>query len=88
MFELFCLDDHLSLSKNGAESFGTVIGHEMNTLGNFRNKMQFWNLGMANDLTLQFRFWAGNPLEPTRDDQVRNGTERFVIIGGELNYYQ
>lgn len=78
----------LSISKNGGQSFGTVVGKELNSLGNYRNRLQFWNLGICNDLTLQFRFWAGNPLETTRNDQCRNGSERFVIVGGELNYFQ
>lgn len=83
----------LSLSKNGGASFGNIVGKTLNDLGNRRNKLQWWHLGSANDVTFQFRFWSANTFSEQatdnyqvyqRNDQLMNRSERFVIIGGEM----
>lgn len=63
----------LSVSKNGGESFGTIWSKDLKTLGNFRNRLIYWNLGAANDFTPQFRFW---------------GLGRFVVTDGIVSIYQ
>ncbi len=63
----------LSVSKNGGESFGTIWSKQLNTPGNFRNRLIYWNLGAANDFVPQFRFW---------------GLGRFVATNGIVSIYQ
>lgn len=63
----------LSVSKNGGESFGTIWSKQLNTSGNFRNRLIYWNLGAANDFVPQFRFW---------------GLDRFVATDGIVSIYQ
>jgi hypothetical protein len=63
----------LSVSKNGGESFGTIWSKNLNTPGNFRNRLIYWNLGAANDFVPQFRFW---------------GLSRFVATDGIVSIYQ
>lgn len=63
----------LSVSKNGGESFGTIWSKQLNTRGNFRNRLIYWNLGAANDFVPQFRFW---------------GLSRFVATDGIASIYQ
>jgi hypothetical protein len=63
----------LSVSKNGGESFGTVWKKDLNTRGNFKNRLIFWNCGSANDFVPQFRFW---------------GLSRFVVTDGIASIYQ
>lgn len=62
----------LSLSKDGAQTFGNTWTKTLNKTGKRANKLIYRNLGAANDLTFQFRFW---------------GKERFVITGGEMEMY-
>jgi hypothetical protein len=64
---------HLSVSKNGGESFGTIWSKRLNSKGNFRNRLQYWNAGSANDFIPQFRFW---------------GLGRFVATDGIVSIYQ
>ncbi|MFA6080763.1 MAG: hypothetical protein WC753_04805 [Candidatus Gracilibacteria bacterium] len=64
---------HLSASKNGGESFGTIWNKELNARGNFKNRLIYWNLGAANDFVPQFRFW---------------GLSRFVATDGIVSIYQ
>lgn len=64
---------NLSVSKNGGESFGTIWQKDLNTLGNFRNRLIYWNLGAANDFVPQFRFF---------------GLGRFVVTDGLVSIYQ
>lgn len=59
----------LSVSRNGGESWGYTASKDLNSLGNRPNRLNFWQLGAANDAVLQWRFWSQG---------------RFVIIGGEL----
>jgi hypothetical protein len=63
----------ISLSYDGGVSFGNIIGHELNVLGNRQNKFTEWNLGRANEFTAQFRFW---------------GDGRFVCKDGYLEIYK
>ena len=63
----------LSISINGGESFGNSIGYDLNPLGKRKNKLLWWQLGAANDLVCQFRFW---------------GFGRFVAYDGIVNIRQ
>jgi hypothetical protein len=63
----------MSLSKDGGVNFGSVASKTLNTLGNRQNRLMYWNLGMANDLTQQFRFY---------------GLNRFLITNGITGIYQ
>jgi len=64
---------HLSVSKNGGESFGTIWSKNLNPPGLFRNRLIYWQLGAANDFVPQFRFW---------------GLGRFVATDGIVSIYQ
>jgi hypothetical protein len=46
----------LSVSRDGGISFGSASSVNLNTLGNRKNRVEWWKLGMANDVVLQFRF--------------------------------
>jgi len=48
----------LSFSKNGNESFSNVVGDDLNPQGRYQNQIRWWNLGQANELTPQLRFWG------------------------------
>jgi hypothetical protein len=63
----------VSMSKDGAQSFSNIFTQELNSTANRRNKFQRWNLGRANDFTLQFRFWSEG---------------RFVVGDGTMSIYQ
>lgn len=63
----------LSISKNGGVSFSNYGSKIMNRLGYRQNRVNFWGLGIANDLTIQLRFY---------------GPGRFVATNGEVNIYQ
>ena len=63
----------LSVAKNGGMSFGTIWQKDLNTQGNFRNRLIYWQLGAANDFVPQFRFW---------------GLSRFVATDGIVSIYQ
>ncbi len=63
----------LSLSKNGGESFGSTWWKDLNPRGKFRNRLIFWNLGAANDMTFQIRF---------------QGLGRFVATDGITSIFQ
>lgn len=62
----------LSLSKDGAQTFGNTWSKSLNKTGNRANKLNYRSLGSANDLTFQFRFW---------------GKDRFVITNAEMDIY-
>jgi hypothetical protein len=53
----------ISVSRDGAESFTGYLGLEMNPLGKRKNRVMFNNLGEANDLTCQFRFYSLSRME-------------------------
>ena len=63
----------LSISRNGAESFGSSYGLDMNPTGKYRNMINFQRLGQANDVTLQFRFW---------------GYSRYAVTDGIMEIFQ
>jgi len=63
----------LSLSKDGAVNFGNNVSLNMRPQGKRQNRMMWWRLGAANDLSLQYRFW---------------GFDRFVMTDGIVSYYQ
>lgn len=63
----------LSLSKDGGVNWGSDVGIKMRPLGLRQNKLMWWSLGAANDLTPQFRFY---------------GFGRFVATNGVLGVYQ
>jgi hypothetical protein len=48
----------MSISKNGAQSFSSYTTKLMNRTGVRKNRVMFRRLGIANDLTIQFRFWS------------------------------
>ena len=63
----------LSLSKDGGATYGSSARKILNIIGKRKNRLRFWNLGAANDLRMQFRFY---------------GFDKFVITGGNFGYYQ
>jgi hypothetical protein len=64
---------HLSVSRDGGMSFGTIWAKELNPQGVFKNRLIYWNCGSANDFVPQFRFW---------------GLSRFVATDGIASVYQ
>jgi hypothetical protein len=58
----------LSVSRNGGISFGTFSKKDLNLIGNRINRINWWQIGSANDMVLQFRFWGQGPW------RVTNGT--------------
>jgi hypothetical protein len=48
----------LSISKDAGVTFGSFYGKELNTLGNRKNRVVFWGLGISNSFTVQLRFWS------------------------------
>ncbi|WP_342220251.1 hypothetical protein [Rickettsiella endosymbiont of Miltochrista miniata] len=48
----------LSLSKDGGVSFSANISKTLNPLAHRQNRLIWWQLGRANHLTLQLRFWS------------------------------
>lgn len=46
----------LSISKDGGERFGNWVRNEMLPTGYRKGVVNFWNLGLSNDLRLQFMF--------------------------------
>jgi len=63
----------LALSYNGGESFGSYISNSLNPIGVYKNMLRWWQLGLANDVVMQFRFW---------------GMGRFVVTNGLVNVRQ
>jgi hypothetical protein len=62
-----------SFSKDGGESYSSIVGKELNPLGRRQNKLNFWPGTMANDFVCQFRFW---------------GEGRFLATDGSVSIYQ
>lgn len=58
-----------SFSKNGAETFSSIIGRELNPQGVYKNRITWQRLGFGNEFTAQLRFW---------------GLNRFVVNNGTL----
>lgn len=72
----------VSMCKNGGLSFGNIVEKECNPQAYGQNKMQWWQLGAANDVTFKFQFWSGDSDEPERTE-TGNLNERFVIINAQ-----
>lgn len=60
----------LSISIDGGATFGNEWGYELNSIGLRKNRLMWWQCGMANDLVCQFKFW---------------GMGRVVITDGVVN---
>ena len=63
----------LSLSKDGGINFGSDVSIKMRPEGKRQNRLMWWRLGSANDLTLKFSMVAFN---------------RFVLFDGLIGIYQ
>lgn len=64
---------HLSVSRDGGQSFSNIWSKQLNPRGIYKNRLIYWNLGAANDFVPQFRFW---------------GLGRFVVTDGITSMYQ
>lgn len=60
----------LSISTDGGASFGNNWAYHLRPIGQRKNKLIWWNLGIANDLVCRFDFW---------------GLGRFVCTDGICN---
>ena len=60
----------MAVSYDGGASFGNEVSYVMNPIGLRKNKLMWWQLGAANDMVLQFKFW---------------GMGRFVATDGVAN---
>ncbi len=63
----------LSISKDGAMTYGNDVSINMRPLAKRTNRLMWWRLGAANDLTHQFRFY---------------GFKRFLASSGICGVYQ
>lgn len=63
----------LSVSRNGAESFSSDYSQHLHAQGQRKNRLMYWQLGAANDLTIRIKFW---------------GKFRFVVTDGLVSVYQ
>ena len=59
----------LSVSKDGAQEFGTTWSQSLKPMGDRPNKFNYRKIGAANDVTFQFRFW---------------GNDKFVVTDGYM----
>jgi hypothetical protein len=66
-----CVD--LSISRDGGATFGGDARYELPPIGQRKNKLNWWQLGIANDAVPQFKFW---------------GIGRFVATDGIANLRQ
>ncbi len=48
----------MSISKDGGVSFGNYHEIWQNELGNRTNEVKVWNMGQANEITFQYRWWG------------------------------
>lgn len=60
----------LSISIDGGESFSSDFPYNLNPLGQRRNRLMWWQLGLANDMVCLFKFW---------------GMGRFIATNGVMN---
>jgi hypothetical protein len=60
----------LSISTDGGSSFGSDYAYVLPSIGQRKNKLIWWQLGLYNDIVPQFKFW---------------GFGRFVATDGVLN---
>lgn len=63
----------LSISIDGGATFGSDMPYYLPPIGVRRNRLMWWQLGIANDFTCLFKFW---------------GMGRFVCTDGVLNIRQ
>lgn len=63
----------LTVSRDGGQSFSSGWSKDLNPRGLFRNRLNYWQLGSANDFVPQFRF---------------KGLSRFVCTDGLVSIYQ
>ena len=59
----------LTISTNGGYNYGSGYSKDLNSAGNYKNRLRFWNLGSANDLICQYRFY---------------GLDRYVVGNGTI----
>jgi hypothetical protein len=60
----------LSISTDGGASFGNEWAYYLPAIGHRKNRLMWWQIGIANDLVPQFKFW---------------GMGRFVATDGVVN---
>lgn len=63
----------LSISIDGGASYSSSYRYDLPPIGVRKNRLMWWQLGAANDLVCQFRFW---------------GLGRFIATDGEVNIRQ
>lgn len=63
----------LSISTDGGATFGNEWSYDLNPLAYRKNRLMWWQLGAANDMVCQFKFW---------------GFGRFVATDGTINIRQ
>ena len=63
----------LSISRDGGYTFGSDFGYTLNPPGVRKNRLMWWQCGVANDMVCQFKFW---------------GMGRFVATDGVVNIRQ
>lgn len=63
----------LSISIDGGDHFSSYDAQYLPPIGQRKNKLAWWQIGAANDLVCQFRFW---------------GLGRFVVTDGVVNIRQ
>lgn len=60
----------LSISTDGGASFGNEWAYHLPAIGHRKNRLMWWQAGIANDFVPQFKFW---------------GLNRFVVTDGIVN---
>ncbi len=60
----------LSISTDGGASFGNEWAYYLPPVGHRKNRLMWWQIGIANDFVPQFKFW---------------GLGRFVVTDGVVN---
>lgn len=58
----------LTISKNGGINFSNVVSYDLKATGDYKNQPRFNNLGYAQQITFQLRFWGSGRIV------VKNGT--------------
>ncbi len=48
----------LAISIDGGEHFSSYVPYILPPIGQRKNRLMWWQAGLANDLTCQFRFWS------------------------------
>lgn len=63
----------LSISTDGGATFGSEWAYHLPPLAHRKNRLMWWQLGIANDMVCQFKFW---------------GFGRFIATDGVMNIRQ